>query len=109
MDSTQFCYWLQGYVELGGKPPTKEQWEVVKEHLGLVFNKVTTKTVSVPSQLGFGNPPGIYCSTTPDHNKIFESTVWTGVFSGKSLAGSVLQLEPNWPAVTQIGPSVATC
>ncbi len=41
MDSTSFCYWLTGFVELHGQPPTPAQWESIKEHLGLVFHKVT--------------------------------------------------------------------
>lgn len=42
MNSNDFCYWLQGFVELtGGERPTQEQWESIVEHLGLVFHKVT--------------------------------------------------------------------
>lgn len=42
MTDKEFCYWLQGFVELGGEAPTKEQWDSIKEHLALVFTKVTT-------------------------------------------------------------------
>jgi hypothetical protein len=56
MDATQFTYWLKGYTELGGDCPTPAQWEVIKEHLDLVFNKVTTKTVTSPS------PTPTYCT-----------------------------------------------
>ena len=46
MSDEQFCYWLQGFVELtGGKEPTLDQWKVIKEHLQLVFKKVTVETV----------------------------------------------------------------
>lgn len=41
MTAEQFCYWLQGFVELHGGVPTTEQWESIKEHLGLAFTKVT--------------------------------------------------------------------
>lgn len=42
MNFERFAYWLQGYVEVtGGEYPTPEQWEIVKDHLSLVFNKVT--------------------------------------------------------------------
>ena len=41
MTPKDFCYWLQGYAELGAPPPTAEQWEVIKDHLQLVFTKVT--------------------------------------------------------------------
>lgn len=41
MTPEQFAYWLQGYAELAGDAPTPEQWQSIKEHLALVFNKVT--------------------------------------------------------------------
>ena len=36
-----FAYWLQGYIELGGERPSESQWEMIKEHLSLVFKKET--------------------------------------------------------------------
>jgi hypothetical protein len=41
MTADQFTYWLQGYVELNGKLPTEKEWQSIKDHLQLVFNKVT--------------------------------------------------------------------
>lgn len=41
MDPIEFCRWLQGYAELGGEAPNEKQWEIIKEHLQLVFVKVT--------------------------------------------------------------------
>lgn len=41
MTTTEFCYWLNGYIELGGERPSESQWEMVKEHLLLVFKKET--------------------------------------------------------------------
>lgn len=42
MTHQDFCYWLQGYVEVnGGKIPDEAGWQVIKDHLQLVFNKVT--------------------------------------------------------------------
>lgn len=42
MNNDQFTYWLQGFVEMnGGKEPTKQQWQIIKDHLKLCFNKVT--------------------------------------------------------------------
>lgn len=43
MTDREFCFWLQGFVELNGDLPTKEQWKSIKEHLQLVFTKVTSK------------------------------------------------------------------
>lgn len=41
MNAESFCYWLQGFVELQGKCPDEGQWEMIKEHLQLVFKKET--------------------------------------------------------------------
>jgi hypothetical protein len=41
MTTENFCYWLQGFAEVNRKAPTGEQWEIIKDHLSLVFNKVT--------------------------------------------------------------------
>jgi hypothetical protein len=52
MTSEQFSYWLQGYFEVG-QPKTldEQQVQIIKDHLDLVFNKVTP-TYKKPS-----NPP----------------------------------------------------
>lgn len=43
MNSTEFTYWLNGFFELSGATVLSEaQVKVIKEHLGLVFKKVTT-------------------------------------------------------------------
>lgn len=42
MNAQEFCYWLNGFVELNdGDHPTPAQWDSICEHLALVFNKVT--------------------------------------------------------------------
>lgn len=42
MEAQQFCYWLQGFAELNnGVPPNDMQWKAIRDHLSLVFNKVT--------------------------------------------------------------------
>ena len=41
MTPQEFCYWLQGFAELGGDAPTAEQWSAIKDHLQLTFVKVT--------------------------------------------------------------------
>ncbi len=42
MDATNFAYWLNGFAELSGDtPPTEAQWASIREHLSLVFEKVT--------------------------------------------------------------------
>lgn len=41
MNAHDFTYWLQGFAELQSEPPTAEQWQAIKDHLALVFTKVT--------------------------------------------------------------------
>lgn len=40
MTADQFAYWLQGFAELNGESPSAEQWQVIRDHLAPVFNKV---------------------------------------------------------------------
>lgn len=51
MTTEQFCYWLQGFVEMrnarDGGMPSKEQWEMVCEHLKTVLSKVTQQEYSI--------------------------------------------------------------
>lgn len=48
MESKDFCYWLQGFAEIGYESPTPEQWNVIKDHLALVFTKVTPSYPYIP-------------------------------------------------------------
>jgi hypothetical protein len=43
MTPEQFTYWLQGYVEIAATrtAPTSDEWNVIKDHLALVFDKQT--------------------------------------------------------------------
>ena len=41
MDAQQFAYWLQGFAELNQTAPNDEQWRAIRDHLALVFHKVT--------------------------------------------------------------------
>ena len=42
MTAEQFTYWLNGFIELNdGQLPTAKQWQVICDHLTLVFTKVT--------------------------------------------------------------------
>lgn len=42
MEPRDFCYWLQGFCELTAQAPTQQQWDVIMEHLNLVFDKRTS-------------------------------------------------------------------
>lgn len=47
MNSTNFCYWLQGYCEICGELPTPKQWEIIKDHLKIIDQQPkTTKTIT---------------------------------------------------------------
>jgi len=42
MTTTEFCYWLQGFMETADPKSINEtQTQIIKDHLDLVFNKVT--------------------------------------------------------------------
>jgi len=41
MTTENFAYWLKGFVEINGTEPNKEQWQIIKDHLELVFKKET--------------------------------------------------------------------
>lgn len=51
MDALAFAYWLQGYVELHGGVPNGPQWNLIKEHLNLVFHKVTPELGELGQEL----------------------------------------------------------
>lgn len=47
MNAEQFCYWLQGRLELQPDVlPSAAEWKMIGEHLGLVFKKVTPPLVN---------------------------------------------------------------
>lgn len=47
MTPQEFCYWLQGFLEVSGAKEIKaEQLKSIKDHLALVFVKVTDKPES---------------------------------------------------------------
>lgn len=50
MTPEQFCYWMQGYVELtGSNEVTPEVWASIKDHLQLVFEKKTPERTVGPA------------------------------------------------------------
>lgn len=67
MTPEQFAYWLQGFAEMNGdKLPTYEQWKMIKEHLGIVFRKVTpplTQPYPIVNPIQPANPLAPYQAT----------------------------------------------
>ena len=52
MTERDFCYWLQGFIELNGvEALSKEQVKIIQEHLHLVLNKVTLTTLDTNTVL----------------------------------------------------------
>lgn len=52
MTTEQFTYWLQGYFEISNNNTlSEEQVQVIKDHLNLVFKKVTPdRNKSLPEE-----------------------------------------------------------
>lgn len=49
MSPENFIYWLAGFFELtNSEKLTAGQVAMIKEHLALCFNKVTTKQIELP-------------------------------------------------------------
>lgn len=65
MTPENFCYWLQGRVELHPAMITEEEWQCIKEHLSLVFDKQTKTNPGTPQKP----------TTFPWH-----TPVWTGPY-----------------------------
>lgn len=69
MTEREFCFWLQGFFELnpGMAAPTPEQAKAIREHLALVFKKVTPPVASSvggsggAGGSGGGNVTGVFC------------------------------------------------
>lgn len=81
MTPEQFAYWMQGFVELqnSNEPPTEEQWQIIKDHLQLVFKKVTPQrncSVSNETYCGLNINPNLL-SYTPDgyYNKHIDLSI----------------------------------
>ena len=64
MNEREFCYWLHGMFELTDADElTPDQVKMVKEHLKLVFTKVTPPLLQPPTlpQYPLFNPSEVYC------------------------------------------------
>lgn len=77
MTPEQFAYWLQGFAEISQKAPTEKEWQVIKDHLATVFNKVTPNRQPYPLGPALPNDP-----TKPDTIqpviRPWPNTPWTG-------------------------------
>lgn len=100
MNPQEFCYWLQGYFELHDEEEpmslTPSQVSVIKDHLKLVFHKVTPtyeKAAEQPPPLGLADQdkrrlfeqPGLFdkiCQSQPSqrlcHQPAVPIKMWEG-------------------------------
>lgn len=66
MSPEQFCYWLQGFLEISQvQGVTPEQTQVIRDHLGLVFEKKTidrSKLLERVPQYDRSVSTGTFCS-----------------------------------------------
>lgn len=54
MSPLNFATWLIGFIEISeAKVVTEKQWKIVREHLSLVFTKVTKEDLDEPSNVDF--------------------------------------------------------
>lgn len=70
MTSENFTYWLQGFFEISDSSKLDEkQVQIIKDHLALVFNKITPDRNGISSNdltppiFEFDLMPKTYCST----------------------------------------------
>lgn len=48
MNESTFVYWLQGFVEIANTDTISEkQWQIIKDHLKLVFDKKTPNRMDI--------------------------------------------------------------
>ena len=82
MTPEQFAYWLQGFFEISGDYSLDDKKvNIIKDHLKLVFNKVTPDRTEFPGG-GFGVPNSgqpfpphtTYKPYKPDINKVYCAT-----------------------------------
>lgn len=64
MKSRDFVYWLQGFIELNGAPPTPEQWKIIGQHLNLVFKHEIDPSMPDPD----GKLQEAHDGKKPQHN-----------------------------------------
>lgn len=56
MKPENFIMWLKGYIQLNGSKPDARQWQIIQDHLALVFDKKT------PDRSLTQNKESSYCS-----------------------------------------------
>jgi hypothetical protein len=86
MTPEQFCYWLQGFMEVGY--PTSidaAQIEIIRDHLDLVFEKVTPNR-DIREVRACAPSPNFMCVTCG----------WIGHVEGEVVCGNPTCTTPKW-------------
>jgi hypothetical protein len=65
--SRDLAYWLQGFIEIHGKCPTPAQWEIIKNHVKLVFVHEIDPSMPDPT----GEKQAAHNGTPFDNNMLF--------------------------------------
>lgn len=77
MTPENFCYWVQGYFEIGNiQSLDSAQVLVVKDHLALVFKKVTPQYPSLDKETASDVPKVYYC----DNKRAQQNAEWNPLF-----------------------------
>lgn len=62
MSSQNFCYWAQGFFEIGdAKTITKEQARIIKNHINLVKKCLESTSDAIKPQYPFSTEPNARC------------------------------------------------
>lgn len=70
MKPVEFCYWLQGLIEVGRiNSLDKEQVGIIKKHLDTVFTNVTNENnVTIKYEKNINPEPVPYYPQIPEYN-----------------------------------------
>jgi hypothetical protein len=102
MKPENFITWLKGYIQLNGNKPDARQWQIIQDHLALVFDKKTPDR-----SLNQVSKEPTYCSTNKFPYPSFKLSLLSGsgIDSKLDNGGSGrLLFEPNLysPALVEL-------
>lgn len=117
MRHEQFVYWLQGFAELTpGQVPTKDQWDMIVEHLAECFDKVTPEFGHKVGHTGgyTGNPNfglfggGAVCSANPAGSALVARGAHIGDVGGVTTTAMLVNTEASSRADTALATRIGS-